>query len=355
MSPELAEALRTEIRNALDADGKPFDVNVARRVYDLAIAARDMCIAASNTVKEAIDQIKETNGPMETLDSPDTPESQMQVSETYGARLMRELLAMLPASRKTHEDPHVIIAAIADARERGMHDLAAKLEQRLVGTPLEQPKITHAEVVDNSYEHGFIHGSMQDNFDNGTINGVVGIDRQHWSPAYKEGFEAGRARRLSSGTALVIGSFDHGFADGRVGASPSFKSLEYELGYKNGLGTYYLNGAPPKSQGDSPQNELDPGAAPGGWPAYYAKYGFTGWVPEHPASEASDEPRDAGEAALMGLPWPSASGDQALSNPLLSDPPLCEACKKDPDPRGASACYDCREIARTRTVAQVGL
>jgi hypothetical protein len=200
MSPELAEALRTEIRSALDAGGSPFDVNVARRVYDLAIAARDMCIAASDTVKEAIDQIKDTNGPMETLDSPDTPESQMQVSETFGARIMRELLAMMPAFRKNHEeDPHVIIAAIADARARGMHDLAAKLEQRLIGTPLEQPKITSAEVVANSYEHGFVHGSMQDNFDSGTVNGVAGRDRQHWSPAYKEGYEAGRARRLISG------------------------------------------------------------------------------------------------------------------------------------------------------------
>jgi hypothetical protein len=149
MSPELAEALRTEIRTALDARGGPFDVNVARRVYDLAIAARDMCIAASDTVKEAIDQIKETDGPMETLDDPETPASQMQASESYGARIMRELLAMMPAFRKNHEeDPHVVIAAIADARARGMHDLAAKLEQRLVGTPLEQPKITTAEVVD---------------------------------------------------------------------------------------------------------------------------------------------------------------------------------------------------------------
>jgi hypothetical protein len=202
MSPELSEALRLEIRNALDAGGGPFDVNVARRVYDLAIAARDMCVAASSSVKEAIDQIKDTNVPMETLDSPDTPESQMQVSETFGARIMRELLAMVPAFRKTHEDPHVIIAAIADARARGMHDLATKLEQKLVGTPLEQPKITQAAVVANSYEHGFIHGSMQDNFDNGTVDGVVGIDRQHWSPAYKEGYEAGRARRLSSSSTV---------------------------------------------------------------------------------------------------------------------------------------------------------
>lgn len=195
VSPELAEALRTEIRTALDAGGKAFDVNVARRVYDLAIAARDMCVAASNSVKEAIDQIKDTNGPMETLQDPNTPESQAQVAETFGARILRELLAM---TRKPREDPHELIAAIADARGRGMHDLAAALEQKLVGTPLEVPKITRAEVIANSYEHGFIDGSMQDNFDRGTIDGHVGVDRNDWSPAYREGFEAGRERRLKT-------------------------------------------------------------------------------------------------------------------------------------------------------------
>ena len=208
VSPELAEALRNEIRTALDAGGKAFDVNVARRVYDLAIAARDMCIAASNSVKEAIDQIKDTNGPMETLQDPSTPESQAQAAETFGARIFRELLAMLPADfRKTREDPHALIAAIADARSRGMHDLAAALEQKLVGTPLEVPKITRAEVVANSYEHGFIDGSMQDNFERGTIDGHVGVDRKDWSPAYREGFEAGRARHLSnalSGTVQAL-------------------------------------------------------------------------------------------------------------------------------------------------------
>jgi hypothetical protein len=204
VSPELAEALRNEIRTALDAGGNPFDVNVARRVYDLAIAARDMCIAASNSVKEAIDQVKETNGPMESLQGPGapdalaTPESQAQAAETYGARVLRELLAMTTDLRKPREDPHVLIAAIADARSRGMHDLAAALEEKLVGTPLEVPKITRAEVVANSYEHGFVDGSMQDNFERCTIDGHVGVDRKDWSPAYREGFEAGRARRLKT-------------------------------------------------------------------------------------------------------------------------------------------------------------
>jgi len=135
VSPELAEALRKEIRTALDADGKPFDVNVARRVYDLAIAARDMCVAATGTVKEAIDQIKDTNGPMETLQDPDAPESAVQASETFGARIMRELLAVMrPPSNG--EDPRKLVHALAEARQQDMHDVAAELEVRLFGRVL---------------------------------------------------------------------------------------------------------------------------------------------------------------------------------------------------------------------------
>lgn len=204
VSPDLAEALRNEIRKELDAGGKPFDVNVARRVYDLAIAARDMCLAATGSVKEVVDQIKETNGPLETLGEPDpsAPAVQAQASETFGARIIRELMAMLPIPGglpATPKEPSLqdLVAAIADARERKMPDLAAELERKLLGTPLETQPITRVEVVDNSYEHGFIDGSMQDNFDQGTVNGHAGRNPQQASPAYREGFAAAVARRQS--------------------------------------------------------------------------------------------------------------------------------------------------------------
>lgn len=141
VSPELAEALRKEIRTALDADGGPFDVNVARRVYDLAIAARDMCIAAVSTLKEAIDQVKDTNGPMETLDAPDTPESAVQASESFGARMLRELMATLPMLQQPRgDDPKRLVHALAEARSRGMHDVAEELEVKLFGRALTGPR-----------------------------------------------------------------------------------------------------------------------------------------------------------------------------------------------------------------------
>ncbi len=238
MSPQLAEALRAEIRNALEADGKPFDINVARRVYDLAIAAKDMCAAAISDVKQAIDQIKDVDGPMESLDSPGTPESQLQQSETFGARIIRELLAAMPmlnGRRGNGEDPKALVRAIAEAREKGLTDIAEALEVKLLG---------HA------------------------VTGVV--------------------------VPVPEGSFEHGFADGKADRPPAMQTGHYHIGYLRGIEARFLTPVLPLAK---------PGAAP--------PNGLTG-------------------------------------NRLVDDPPLCEACKKDPDPRGGSACFDCREIARAR-------
>ncbi len=195
-SERLAETLRAELREILDNGGKPFDLQVARHVYDFAMAAKDLLTVSVSSVEDAMRVVADNKGAMESLTGPDDPPPPEVASETFGARILRELFAVLPAIRKTNEDPLVLVAAIADARDRGMPDLAAKLEQRLIGTPLETPRITHAEIVHDSYEHGFIDGSMQDNFDRGTINGHVSRDPGSWSPAYREGYEAGQARRV---------------------------------------------------------------------------------------------------------------------------------------------------------------
>ena len=221
-SERLSEALRAELRAILDNDGKPFDLQVARHVYDFAIAAKDLLTVSVKSVEDAMRVVADNNGAMESLTGPNDPPTPEMASETFGARMLRELLATLPAMlRKSNEDLHAMVAAIADARDRGMPDLAARLEQKLVGTPLEKPKITHAEVVHDSYEHGFIDGSMQDNFDRGTVDGCVGRDPSSWSPAYRDGYEAGRARRLSNNEApalpevasdptLLVAPDDHG-------------------------------------------------------------------------------------------------------------------------------------------------
>lgn len=188
MTPQLSEALRSEIRTALEADGKPFDVNVARRVYDLAIAARDMCVAATSGVKEAIATIKDVGGPIESLDTEDTPESQVQASESFGARLLRELMASLPMmqQRRDGDDPKQLVHALAEARRTGMHDVAEELEKKLFGRVM------------------------------------LG------------------SRPVGTGIEVPVGSFEHGFADGRANSPPFAKDGDYHKGYLKGLESRYL-------------------------------------------------------------------------------------------------------------------
>lgn len=215
VSPELAEALRTEIRTALDAGGKDFDVNVAKRVYDLAIAARDMCVAATSDVKQVIDQIKDTNGPMETLQDPDAPEPPLQASETFGARLIRELLAAIPSMMRSGgdrgDDPRKLVHAIAEARQRGMLDVAEELEVKLFGQALSGP------------------------------------------------------RPIGTAVAVNVGSFEHGFSDGKLNAPPDSDDPEYKAGYFRGTEARYLGVARAAiDQGDQPnghRSELPPSAA----------------------------------------------------------------------------------------------
>lgn len=160
MSPELAEALRSEIRKALDADGKPFDVVVAQRVYDLAIAAKDMCVAATAGVGETIKTLANNGGPIESLGElePGAPAVQAQASETFGARILRELMTTL-RPQKT-EDPTQLVHALAEARRSGMTDVARELEVKLFGSELtgERPIAPAIDVPEGSFEHGYADG-----------------------------------------------------------------------------------------------------------------------------------------------------------------------------------------------------
>ena len=130
MTPELAAALRTEIQLALDAGGKPFDVNVARRVYDLAIAARDMCIAATATTAEAIKAVADAGGPVESLAAPGATEPPGQAAESFGVRALRELItALRPASGAGVVGPAP--GVLAEARSLGLDDVAVGIEAKL--------------------------------------------------------------------------------------------------------------------------------------------------------------------------------------------------------------------------------
>jgi hypothetical protein len=146
MSERLTEALRTELREILDAGGKPFDERVARQVYDFAIAAKDLLMASAKGVDATIKTIADLNGPVESLTSPDDPVPAEQASETFGARMMREILATLPMLLKKPDDPKQLVHALAEARQAGMDDVVRELEIKLFGYELTRDKPTEEEL-----------------------------------------------------------------------------------------------------------------------------------------------------------------------------------------------------------------
>src|SRR5438046_3138472 len=112
-SERLAETLRAELRAILDNDGKSFDLQVARHVYDFAIAAKDLLTVSVRSVEDAMRVVADNSGAMESLTGPDDPPPSEVASETFGARIMRELFALLPtALRKNNEDLHALVGAI---------------------------------------------------------------------------------------------------------------------------------------------------------------------------------------------------------------------------------------------------
>jgi hypothetical protein len=61
-SERLSESLRAELREILDNDGKAFDLQVARHVYDFEIAAKDLLTVSVKSVKDAMRVVADNQG-----------------------------------------------------------------------------------------------------------------------------------------------------------------------------------------------------------------------------------------------------------------------------------------------------
>ena len=67
--------------------------------------------------------------------------------ETFGAKILRELVAVVPqVARSLREDPAQIVKAIAEARGAGLNDIAKELEARLRG----ETKVAVIEIPQSS-------------------------------------------------------------------------------------------------------------------------------------------------------------------------------------------------------------
>lgn len=196
-SPALAEALRTEIRAALEADGQPFTVNVAHRVYDLAIASKDLLVATTKTVEDAVNLIADNNGPMDGLMAPSNSPAPLIAAESFGARMMREILAVLPTimQRPQQEDPIALVHALAEARGHGLTDVALKLERRLFGNELfpaatPTPSAATSSGEDESASVTEIEVAL-DSFENGFNDGIAGRRPASTASSYQDGYRSG--------------------------------------------------------------------------------------------------------------------------------------------------------------------
>ncbi len=124
----LAEALRAEIQRVLDEG--PFTIQIAARIERLAETAKGV-LAAAGSVAEAVDRVRDG----QTADANSIAYS--SAPETFGARLIQEIVAALPHILARPQSPESLVHALVMARIHGMTDVAAELEKKLVGYALD--------------------------------------------------------------------------------------------------------------------------------------------------------------------------------------------------------------------------
>jgi hypothetical protein len=152
----LSETLRTEIRQILD-EGE-FTIATASRLERVAHAAKE-ALAAFGGVPEAIAKVKDDQTvdgePVTFTDNP---------AETFGARMLKEIVASIAAitAAPKKESAEGLVQALITARENGMTDVAAELEKKLCGKPLdgERPVLGRVQARIGKYLDGEMPGEM---------------------------------------------------------------------------------------------------------------------------------------------------------------------------------------------------
>jgi hypothetical protein len=138
--PEVIEPIRVELRKLVDAPDLDKSLvaiaKLAKRAKDLFMVLKDPVHATVGPRSQFMMNNSEESDDLESastgvLFSPNT-------AETFGAKAIRELVGALPAITSMQRDtPEALVRAIADARIRGLTDVSAELEMRLVQKRLD--------------------------------------------------------------------------------------------------------------------------------------------------------------------------------------------------------------------------
>lgn len=135
----LADALKRELLELTDLE--PFGVTELLQIQQIAEHGDRMLRAALGIDEESPGDTGTRLTSCRKVRNASPPfSSPFSSSETFGAQVIREIVAKTNnASGGSGSDPEKLVAALATARERGLDDVATKLEEQLgLGT---QPKV----------------------------------------------------------------------------------------------------------------------------------------------------------------------------------------------------------------------
>lgn len=130
----MADAVRTQIRELIDND--PFTVGTLRAIEQIAKHSRVM-LGALGSIDDAIGASpingEDEYGSIGSIGAGSATLMGASAPENFGARAIRELVALLPkmlnANVKT--SPESTVRAIAEAQKLGLNDIASDLELSL--------------------------------------------------------------------------------------------------------------------------------------------------------------------------------------------------------------------------------
>lgn len=141
--PEVIEPIRVELRKLVDAPDLDKSLvaiaKLAKRAKDLFMVLKDPVHATVGPRSPFMMMGNTgTNEEEEDPNSGSSPVIWPNAAETFGAKAIRELVGALPAITSMQRDtPEALVRAIADARIRGLTDVSAELEMRLVQKRLD--------------------------------------------------------------------------------------------------------------------------------------------------------------------------------------------------------------------------
>lgn len=146
------EPWETEVRKKLlSLAGEPLTVQSAGRISEFAKIAGELVAVARNQLPRRKRRQSGWGGlalpdPGEPLDYPGVPIGVNNKAETFGAKVLREVLAAIPKIQRKG-NPAATVRAIAEAKKAGLDDLAKKLTDELL---LDD----QTEIVERMHEAG---------------------------------------------------------------------------------------------------------------------------------------------------------------------------------------------------------